>query len=181
MLDSEIGYEMITPKDLQRQSVITFTAFGNTNIYPDIREIVNAAPKLKYWKVNAFIQPLKNFKVDKDYSDGMIGFSLDQLFFQPTRFYKISKKVKLCFYTNQYVFGEDSEELKQYVIRLMSLYIGEFFFFKKVKDLKVLKYKRNKDKIFRATELKNFLKNPTPDNLPKKAYKRVPKKSLVKA
>ncbi|PIX08175.1 MAG: hypothetical protein COZ75_13395 [Flavobacteriaceae bacterium CG_4_8_14_3_um_filter_34_10] len=106
----------------------------------------------------------------------MIGISLDQLFFQPTRFYKISKKVKLCFYTNQYVFGEDSEELKSYVIRLMSLCLGEVLFFKKVKDIKVLKYKRNKDKIYRATELKNFLTNPTPNNLPKKAYKRVPKK-----
>ncbi|PIV49962.1 MAG: hypothetical protein COS19_05940 [Flavobacteriaceae bacterium CG02_land_8_20_14_3_00_34_13] len=58
----------------------------------------------------------------------------------------------------------------------MSLCLGEVLFFKKVKDIKVLKYKRNKDKIYRATELKNFLTNPTPNNLPKKAYKRVPKK-----
>jgi len=59
----------------------------------------------------------------------------------------------------------------------MSLCLGEVLFFKKVKDIKVLKYKRNKDKIYRATELKNFLTNPTPNNLPKKPTKEYPKKS----
>ena len=178
-MNTGIGYEILFQKDLKKQGIITFTALGNKNLYQSIRELVNAAPKLKYWKVNAFIQPLKDFKVDKDYSEGMIGISLDQLFFQPIRFYKTSKKVKLCFYTNQYVFGEDPEELKLYVIKLMSLYLGEVFFFKKVKDLKVLKYKKNKDKIYRATELKNFLKNPTLENLPQKSYKRIPKKIKV--
>lgn len=174
-MDTSIPYEIIIPGNLKKQGTITLYAYGNKNLYQKIYEIVNAAPKLKYWTINAFIQPKKRFKPDKDYSLEGFGISLDKLFFQPIRFYKTTKMVNLVFYTNQYVFGEDSSELKFYLIRLLSYYLGEEYVFNKVKNLKLLKCKQNKDKIYPAIHIKEFLKNPTPNNLPKKSYKRVPK------
>lgn len=133
---------------------------------------------------NEFLEKIKEFKKQFNKMDTRIPYeiiipgNLKKLFFQPIRFYKTTRKVDLTFYTNQYVFGEDSSELNDYLIRLLSFYLGEVFLFKKVKKLKLLKYKRNREKIYPAIYLKEFLKFPTPHNLPRKGYKRVPKSNL---
>lgn len=125
------------------QAELTITAYGNPYLFKQVELLVNFAPTLQRWKINAFIQPDNDLQPYKDAKD------------QPLRYHGVSIKVSDSYFKiyddrsksntlgiqvllKNYIVFKDHPKLREAVDTLVEHLIGEKAFANKLAYIDII-------------------------------------------
>lgn len=152
-------------------ATLIITAYGVKELFPEVRKLVNHAPKIDKWNVEALIKPLNGNLIitDEPYDFGNIKIKLSDLSFQPVKYIKSTGKIIIHVYfdkgkksmrsskklqTSNFV---NPKELRTVVVFILEDFLGEDLLYSRIKKIKVYKNNRNRGITYKLSHLKVYL------------------------
>ncbi len=142
---------MFGPKIGKKREFI-ITASGVKHIFPVVEKIVAAAPKLKKWKITAFVPPSK--KLENMGLEGLTLWPKDMYFFHELG---ESNKINLKLYIKDFVEGDQRYIQLSFII--LDNIIGEYAVVTKVGfvDFYLLPAKKKRDELHPLKDLRGII------------------------
>jgi len=139
-ISKRIGFLIIGPGKAQEKCTIIFTAAGYRKLFPKIIELENSAPKLQFFKPQAFIKPIKDFEKyrqgkDNPYTFENFQIQISQLQFTLLEYNTTTKHLKIKLYIPNYNEIRQFEELTTELEFIIMDVIGEIAYRKHIKKI----------------------------------------------
>lgn len=160
-----LGFEIIFSKDYLGPATLIITAYGVSELYPKVFELIDNAPKLDNWKYEALKKPCKDEGSDNDtpYEFGTFKIKIADLYFQPVKYIKSTGKIIIHIYSNSSLRSKRSNPINKKDIHTAITFIledllGEELLYSKIKKFKFYKINlKTKGITFKLIHLKNYI------------------------
>lgn len=166
-----LGFLILFDNKYVGPATLIITAYGVKELFPEVRRLVDHAPKIDKWNVEALIKPLNGNLIvnDEPYVFGNIKIKLSDLSFQPVKYIKSTGKIIIHVYfdkrnqlirsskklgTSNFVHPKD---LRTIIIFILEDFLGEELLYSRIKNFKVYKNNRNRGITYKLSHLKVYL------------------------
>jgi len=170
-----LGFSIHFADNYQGYATLTITAYGVKELFPKVIELVEAAPKIDNWNIEAFIKQKENQNFDQPYKFGNLEINVKDLSFQPVKYIKSTGKIIINIYIDKKspslrrarrrlgaqrsnpVNPVNPKALKTAITFILEDLLGEEQLYAKIKYIKCYRNNRNRGITYKLIHLKNYL------------------------
>lgn len=161
-ISKRIGFEIEKSNTIQEKSIIIFTACGYQKLFPKIIALENQAPKLEYFTVQAFINPLEDTISYKEGTDEPVIYNNYEIKISEIQMalfdYNIAtKKIKIDLYLPDYNELKQFKDLMPNIKWIVMQVIGEIAFRKHIKEIQLHQMPFEPISLLSLIELPDFI------------------------
>lgn len=162
LISRRIGFVIKFPETDADLFLFIFTGGGYRKLFPKLLAFEELAPKLDYFKVQAFIKPMENREevllgTDEPICFHHYEFKVSELRFSLLDFNVKAKQVKLTVFLEDYDALQEFKELRDDVQNVLIDVIGEIKYRKHIKDFELAPLPINQSGLVPLIELEECI------------------------
>lgn len=160
----ELDFMIVLPKKENKKAELIITANGNPEYFNKVTDLINNAPKLKYWKFTAFIQPTKSIDkmmegLDNPYVFQEITIKTSDIKFLPLDYDENSKKLDILIYLKNHNIHCNTKTWQQAIYIILQDLLGEKSLHQNINFVQLAKMPKSDEELIELYELQYYLDN----------------------